>query len=253
MFVAKQKSVHYKLELSTGEVVCMKKKHHRLFAGILVGLISIAMIGSGFIMYFGGGGIPPAGSTSSTNTVNSEAAYQAQKTRIAAIAKQAEADPNNLPLLKDLGNEYYNAGVDAQTAAPSEVQENFKNAVEAYQKVLKTDKDPNVMVDMATAAFRGGDNNLAEATFKEVLATNPGFYNALVSYGIFLAEAKQDLPGAIAQWQKAEGAAPNSSDKKQIQDLITQAQSQLKASANGASSPNPAPKNETSKPGSSGK
>ena len=213
------------------------KKQHRFFAVILVVLISIAMIGSGFSMFFSGSGVPSTDLNPSTNTV---AQYQAKKVRISAMAERAKADPENVQLQITLGNEYYDAGVAASELAPNETQENFKQAVGAYQNALKTNKDPNVMVDMATAAFKSGDNDLAEKSFQEALVLKPDFYNGLVNYGIFLANVKQDLAGAIAQWQKAQNIAQSSSEKEQIKSIIDQAQSQLNSggpATNGMSNP----------------
>lgn len=207
----------------------LRKKMHRGFAIVIVVLICIAMVGSGFSLFFTGSGVPPTNSNAATNAA---ADYQARKVRLGAIAEQVKANPTNVQLQIDLGNEYYDAGVAAAEVAPAEVQENFKHAVGAYQIVLKTKKDPGVMVDMATAAYRSGDNDLAEKTFKEALSIKPDFFNGLVNYGVFLADAKQDLSGAIAEWQKAQNLAPDSSSKAQIQTFISQAQSQLKAPEN---------------------
>lgn len=198
-------------------------------------------------MFFSGGGVPSTGQNAPKNAA---ADYQAQKVSLAAIAEQAKADTSNVQLQTYLGNEYYSAGLAAAEVAPTEVKENFKHAVEAYQLVLKTNnKDLNVMVDMATAAFKSGDSDLADKSFKEALAIKPDFYNGLVNYGAFLAQAKQDLPGAITYWQKAQKFAPDDTEKERMGTLISQAQSQLK-DPNGASNP---ATNGTSNPVSSGK
>jgi tetratricopeptide (TPR) repeat protein len=238
----------------------MMGKQHRRFAAVLIVMICIAMITSGGAMYFSGSGLSPAGSSPSTNGPNSVAEYQAQKIRLAAVAERAKADPSNVMLQNDLGKEYYEAGVAAQSAVPTEAPENFRSAVEAYQNVLKINKDPDVMVDMATAAFQSGDNDLAEKSFREALTIKPDFYNGLVNYGVFLASVKQDLAGAISQWQKAQSLAPDSSEKARLSTLISQAQSQLKAPLNnGASNPaakgtaNPTSKNGETSPASTGK
>lgn len=217
----------------------MKKKQHGFFAWVLVVLIIIAMVASGGSMFFSGSGVPSSDTNTSTNATNSVADYQAQKVRIAAMAQQAKADPGNIPLQSALGNGYYDLGIAAQKVAPNEIQASFKQAVEAYQNVLKTNKDPNVMADMATAAFYSGDNDLAEKSFKEALAIKPDFYNGLVNYGVFLSQTKQDWAGALIQWQKAQNLAQNSSEKEQMNTLINQAQSQLKANkeTNGMSNP----------------
>ena len=226
----------------------LNKKTQRFYATILTVLISIAMIGSGFLGYFFNTGTPQAGTTNTT--ANSAADYQAKKAQIEAMVQQAKVDPGNVPLQTALGNAYYDAGVAAEQVAPTEMQENFKHSVEAFQIVLKTNKDPNVMVDMATAAFYSGQNDLAEKTYKEAIVLKPDSYNALGNYGIFLSQAKNDWAGALTQWQKAQPLAQNSADQARIKTLISQAQSQLKANpaTNGGSNPNPALKNGVTKP-----
>ena len=228
----------------------LKKKQQRIFATILAVLISVAMIGSAVVGYFAGGGIPSVNSNGSTKTTSAAENYQAQKARIEAMVQQAKTDPGNVPLQSALGNEYYDAGMAALDVAPTEAQGNFKHAIEAYQNVLKTNKDPNILVDMATAAFYSGDNDLAEKTYQEALALKPDSYNALGNYGIFLSQAKKDWAGALTQWQKAQTLAQNSTEKDRMKNLISQAESQLKANpaASGISNPNPALKNGVANP-----
>ncbi|TGE33986.1 hypothetical protein [Desulfosporosinus sp. Sb-LF] len=225
----------------------MKKKQQRVFATILAVLISVAMIGSAVVGYFVGGGVPP-GTNSSTKTTSATEDYQAKKARVEAMAQQAKTDPGNVPLQSALGDGYYDAGMAALDVAPTDAQGNFKHAVEAYQNVLKTNKDFNVVVDMATAAFYSGDNELAEKTYKEALVLKPDSYNALGNYGIFLSQAKKDWAGALTQWQKAQSVAQTSDEKDRMKTLISEAENQLKANnaPNGISNPNPALKNGTS-------
>jgi len=227
----------------------MNKKTQRIFAGILAVVVSIAMVGTGIIGIFFGGDVQPAGSQNSNQTASATADYQAQKARIEAMLKQAKLDPGNVPLQTALGNEYYNAGVASQKVAPTETTGNFKSAVEAYQIVLKTNKDPNIIVDLATSAFYSGDYDLADKSFNEALVLKPNFLNALINYGIFLSQAKQDWAGALKQWQKALPLAQKSTDKDQIKAMISQAQDELKTNpaGNGTANqnPNPAVKDKT--------
>ncbi|MHB8073514.1 tetratricopeptide repeat protein [Desulfosporosinus fructosivorans] len=220
----------------------MKKRTQRISAGILAVLVSIAMVGSGLLVFFFSGDDENPTGTSASQTANATAEYQAQKLRIDAMVQQSKVDPENVPLQTALGNEYYNAGVAAQTVAPAEVKANFSKAVEAYQIVLKTNKDPNIIVDMATSAFYSENYDLADKSFKEALAIQPNFINALINYGIFLSQAKQDWAGALNQWQKALPLAQKSSDKEQIHAMISQAESELKTNAaNGTTNQNPNP------------
>jgi len=216
----------------------LNKRSQRVFAGVLAVLVSIAMVGSAFIGYFIGGDTPSA-NPGAYNTANAEAEYQDQKLRIGAMVQQAKADPDNVQLQTALGNEYYDAAINAQVVAPDEMQDNFNKAVEAYQQVLKTNKDPKIMVDMATSAFYSGDYDLAEKSYNEAIVLKPDFINALFNYGIFLSQAKQDWAGALNQWQKALPLAQNDQEKKEIQAMINMAQSQLQAkTTDGVSNPN---------------
>lgn len=211
--------------------ICLQKKTQRIFAGVLAVLISIAMVGSGLLVFFFQGDEQSPGSSAAAQTANIEAEYQAQKLRIDAMVQQAKIDPENIPLQTALGNEYYEAGMTAQMVAPTEMQENFRKAVEAYQKVVGTNKDADTMVNLATSAFYIKDNELAEKSYQEALEINPDSLNGLINYGLFIAYAKQDWAGAIKQWQKALPLA-QSSEKEQIQAMIDQAQTQLEASKN---------------------
>jgi len=209
----------------------LKKRTQRIFAGILAVLVSIAMVGSGLLVFFFRGDETTSGSSASALAAKAAADYQDQKLRLDAMVQQAKVDPENVPLQKALGNEYYNAGVAAQDVAPAEVQENFKRAAEVYQNVIKIEKDVNIMAALATSAFYSGDNDLAEKSYKEALELKPDFFNALVNYGFFLSQAKQDWAGALNQWQKALPLAQNSSDQELIQAMISQAQSELQPKA----------------------
>jgi tetratricopeptide (TPR) repeat protein len=209
----------------------LKRKSKRIFAGVLAVLVSFAMVGSGLLVFFFDREDQLYGSSASTLAANAAAEYQDQKLRIDAMVKQAEIDPENVPLQTALANEYFNAGFAAREVAPAESQENFKKAVEVYQSVLKLNKEPNIMVNMATAAFYSGNNDLAENTYKEAISLNSESYDALVNYGVFLSLAKNDWAGALAQWQKAQTLAQNSADQDLMKMLISQAQDKLKANS----------------------
>lgn len=214
----------------------MINKKHRIFATIIVVLIIITMTGSGIIAIIASGfGINQSGSSSSGTTASTTASqladYQAQKTYLDQLVQQAKADTANIPLQKTLGDKYYTLGVTSIQVAPTETQANFKQAVEAYQVVLTSQQDVDVMVDMGTAAYYSGDTDLAEKMYKQALAIKSDHYNGLVNYGIFLADARQNWAEALIQWQKALPLAQSSSDKTQatqIEAFIAEAQTQLK-------------------------
>lgn len=216
----------------------MRKKTQRIYAGVLAVIVSIAMVGAGIFGLFFNRDQLSAGSNASTAAFNAAAEYQDQKQRIEAMAQQAKIDPENIFLQKALGKEYFNAGITAQAVAPAEAQGNFERAVEILQNVIKTEKDENIMLVLASAAYLSANHELAENSYKELLEIKPDSLHGIINYGIFLSQAKQDWAGALNQWQRALTLAQDDSDKQQIQAMITQAQGELEAKAeNGASNP----------------
>lgn len=212
----------------------MKKKSQRILVTILVALIALSMLGSGFFAYFGGSvqNTNPNGSQSdgkqpAASEQVSQEEYQRQKSLVDSLSQQAKATPSNIDVQKRLGDAYFGLAVAATNVNPAEAQEDLGKAIEAYQAFLKVKKDINVLLDMANAAFYVNDYDLAEKSFQEVLAIEPNNYNGLYSYGLFLFEAKQDYAGAIEQWQKALAVNPNSPDAEQLKGLIADTQSKL--------------------------
>lgn len=151
------------------------------------------------------------------------------QSRIDSLNQVIEANPQDSQTRLNLANTYYDWA--AQTLAgekPEEAAAIFRQAVAEYQEVLKSQKDINILVDMATAAYFGGQDDLAEQTFQEALAEDPNFFNGLFNYGIFLMYAKEDYGAAIAQWEKAlkiENLPPES--KQQLENNIKYAQDMI--------------------------
>lgn len=210
----------------------MKRKTQRIAAIVIAVLVSFSMIGSAAFGYFYGGFNLPPSSPPATKTLSAGEQYNLQKAQVEGLEGKVKANPQDMTTQLDLANAYFNLAVLAQEAAPEESVSDFTKAVNGYQTVLesmKTTKDINVLVDMATAAFYAGQDDLAEKTFKEALAQQPKFFAALYNYGMFLAHAKKDSAGAVKVWQEALAADPSNPRAADLQALIQQAQ-QTKAS-----------------------
>ena len=149
--------------------------------------------------------------------------YKNFKSRVDNLNQQVKTNPNDIGLQQDLGNAYYDLASAAQQIAPTEATEDFNQAIIHYQNVLKTKKDINVLTDMATAAFYAGQSDLAGRTFKEALALQPDFVQALLNYGIFLSEVKQDYTAAIGVWQKALEKNQTGPNAGRLSQLISEA------------------------------
>jgi len=203
--------------------MAMRKKQ-RVLAIIMTAVMIFAMVGATVFSYFFGAyqyaEEQPA--TGSQNTENTQPApqdgYPELKQLVAELNQQLEAEPDNIDLWTDLGNAYYDLAVAALEANPEEVADDLHQAVDVYQYVLQSRQDVNVMLDLATAAYYLGDDALAEASFQDALKEQPNNYYALYNYGMFLHDAKQDLTGAIEQWEKALALNPQDEQLKALID-----------------------------------
>lgn len=201
------------------------RKNHRIVAIVIVALISIAMIVPSFAMMF-------------SNANNSNAVYgnnstaQGLQGQINSLSQAVQANPQDTATRLNLANAYYDLAMTTLGGnTPEKAGPIFKQATAEYQEVVKTQKDVNVLVDMATAAFYGGEDDIADKTFKEALVQKPDFLIGLTNYGIFLMEAKNDYMGAIAQWNTAlTTAKPSPEDKERLNGFIKMAQEKLQSS-----------------------
>lgn len=208
----------------------MKPKTQRIAAIVIAVLVSFSMIGTAAFGYFYGSFTPSSANPPSTQTLSAGEQFKLHKSQVQALEAQVKANPEDAALQLDLANAYFDLAISAQTTAPEEISTDFGKAIAGYQIVLKTKKDINVLVDMATAAFYAGQDDLAEKSFQEALAEQPKFFNALYNYGVFLAQVKKDNAGAIRLWQQALAAEPSNPRVADLKALIQQAQQAAKPS-----------------------
>lgn len=202
----------------------MNKKTQRIIGGVIAVLVTLSMVGAGMFGYFIGGDIPPAQTSASSDYAE---VYQNQKSQVEYLKQQVAANPADIELKQNLGKAYFNLALGAMQAVPAEVTEDFNQAIKNYQDVLQTKKDINVLTDLAVAAYYGGQSELAEQTFKEALALQPDFEQALFYYGKFLSEVKQDYPAAIGMWRKILDKNPTGPNADFLKQYIGQAESML--------------------------
>lgn len=210
-------------------------------AVVIVALICLSMIGSSFALYFSHDLVPGAAASSSTDPMAAQ--IQAVQSQIDGLNQSLKTNPQDTNLRLSLANDYYDLGMLqanlSQSTAQAQATASLKQAVAAYQEVLKTKKDDvNILLDMATAAFFAGDNALAETTYKQALALKPDSFNGLLNYGYFLMNGKGDYLGAIAEFNKALNTNPSPEDADHVKSLISAAQAQLNAANSANSSAN---------------
>lgn len=201
----------------------MRKKTQRTIGIVIAVLVSIAMIVPSFGVLFTNSG---NGGVADPNNI------QGLQSEVDSLSQALQANPQAASTRLSLANTYYDLAIaTSQSETPEKAEAIFKQAVAEYQEVTKTNKDVNVLTDMATAAFYGGEVDLADQTFKLALAEKPDFLNALLNYGVFLMNAKNDYMGAIAQWNTAL-STPNLSadDKDRLNSFISMAQEKIQQS-----------------------
>ena len=127
------------------------------------------------------------------------------------LLEQLKSKPNDPALLAQVGNIYYDAQI-------------FPVAIDYYQKSLAGDpKNAAVRTDMATGMFYLRDFDHAISEFDRALKDDPKNGNALFNRGIAKWQGKNDVKGAIADWEQLLKVNPNYEQADKVKMYITQA------------------------------
>ena len=124
------------------------------------------------------------------------------------LLAQLKSDPNNAQLLNQIGIMYRSA-------------HQFKEAQQYFQKSLAIDtKNPDVRSDMAACMFYTGDVDGAIKELQQALKYDPKHPGALMNLGIVEWKAKNDVPAAVASWEKLLKLNPNFPQKDAVERMI---------------------------------
>ncbi|CAA7599774.1 TPR repeat region circular profile [Acididesulfobacillus acetoxydans] len=205
----------------------MKKRTQKALTIILAVFVTLSMVGSAaFSLFYPGFNVPPSSPATPSSSAEAAAAAEVQyhqaQSQVQDLLQKLKSQPDDVTLKEQLANAYYDLGVTATRSAPAEARGDFTKAVQGYQEILKVKKDTNLVLDLATAALYAGQNGLAEKSYQEALAQKPDSFDVLYSYGLFLAQAKQDYAGALKLWQKALAEDPGNANAAQLKKLIAQ-------------------------------
>ena len=136
---------------------------------------------------------------------------QAVDTQAAALLEQLKADPNNVGLLAQAGNLYYDA-------------KQYPAAISYYERSLKSQpSNTSVRTDLATAYWYTGNADMAITQYEKSLSYDPNKPDTLFNLGIVKWQGKKDGPGAVAAWQKLLDTNPSYPNKDNVLQLIAQA------------------------------
>lgn len=154
----------------------------------------------------------PAAMPPSTAPPSLAAATGIAEVQIGVKLEQLKVDPNNVDLLTEIGNIYYDS-------------KQYPSAIEYYNRVLKIQPaNTSVRTDLATAYWYMNDADTAIAEFNKSLSYEPTKANTLFNLGIVKWQGKKDGPGAIAAWKKLLDSNPGYPNKDVVLQLIAQAQ-----------------------------
>ena len=115
-----------------------------------------------------------------------------------ALKSAAATNPADAKVRVDLGNLYFDA-------------ERYPDAVSWYLEALKIrPADPDVSTDLGVCYYYMNQPDRALQQFDESLKADPRHVKTMLNQGIVRAFGKQDLPGAVAAWEKLIQIAPAS-------------------------------------------
>ena len=142
--------------------------------------------------------------------------------KAAPLLERAKSDAKDPDLLTGIGNIYYDA-------------QQYPIAIDYYGRALKTKpSDTAVRTDMATAYWYMGNADTAIAEFNKALGYSPTSANTLFNLGLVKWKGKQDIAGAVADWQKLLAANPNYEAKDKVEQMMAEAKKQAAGKAEAA-------------------
>jgi tetratricopeptide (TPR) repeat protein len=111
-----------------------------------------------------------------------------------------------------------------QAARTSLIEGRYGEAIAAYRAVLARDPDNvDALTHLGLIVALGGHADQALATFDRALAIDPDYAPAHLYRGQVLYEAKRDVAGAIAAWERFVRLAPPGADRERVERLIAEA------------------------------
>jgi cytochrome c-type biogenesis protein CcmH/NrfG len=172
-----------------------------LVVGLMVGILGPRM--------FGG---KPAQVVQNTGTPAPPAPAPGAKSmvQINAIKNRLKNNPNDVALLIQLGNSYFDANMPVES-------------IEAYEKALAlAPGNPNVMTDLGVMYRRNGQSDVALEKFQEAAAIDPNHPQSRMNIGVVLLYDFDDRTNARAAFEDFLRVVPSGPQADQIRALIAQ-------------------------------
>lgn len=194
----------------------MHNKAKKWTVAFIIGIISITLVGSSFVAIFHPGMEDPEKLKQEALQIE----YDERLERIEQLTKAAAENPENLGIQISLADAYFEKSRVTRQINYQEYKEDLQNAVKLYQEALSKEIDNEVMLKLATAAFLLEDTELADRTYKDLLAREPENAEALYGYGLLLFYHKKDYRQAEAKWQEAYRLTDDALMKSSLEEMI---------------------------------
>jgi len=126
----------------------------------------------------------------------------------AALKSDLEQDSDNIDLIIQLANHYYDLN-------------KFSDAIEYYEKALALQPDnPMTIADCGVMYYKAGDSDKALIYLDKAIDLRPDLAQAYFNKGLILMAAKNDPDGAITVWKKYLDIAPESEEARFLAEQI---------------------------------
>lgn len=139
------------------------------------------------------------------------------------------ADAKAAPLLEKLKKNPNDATTLNQLGILYRATHQFKEAEGYFEKSLEIDpKNVDVRTDLASCLYYTGDVDGALAQLNKALTYDPKHAGALMNLGLIKWKGKNDVPGAVATWQRLLKLNPDFKQKDVVQRMINDAEQSSK-------------------------
>lgn len=161
-------------------------------------------------------GTAPAGTPEGHPKLTLEQMKGMADAKAAPLLAKLKANPNDAVTLNQLGILY-------------RATHQFKEAEGYFEKSLEIDpKNVNVRTDLAACLYYTGDVDGALAQLNKALSYDPKHAGALMNLGLIKWKGKNDVPGAVAAWEKLLKLNPDFPQKDTVQHMINDAEQSAK-------------------------
>ena len=171
-------------------------KYITLNTALIIGLVALILgfiLGNVYSLYKSGGMEAKQFSPSSS----SQGISMEQSSRMLALEREVENNPNNQAAWLELGNLYFDTG-------------KFQDAIQAYSKYLRSNPNSaNVWTDLGVMYRRNGNPAEAISSFEKAIELEPQHEQARFNKGIVQFYDLGNRDAALQTWQELIEINPN--------------------------------------------